>query len=247
MRPHIFIATPCFGGLVTQGYMQSVVGLMAAAPALGLDLSLAMLGQDALITRARNTLVGQFLHHKTATHLLFVDSDISFKPEDVLRLVQAGKPVVAGMYPLKSFYWDRAFRERLEAGETIETAGLHYVGSPTNPRRHDGDLVSADFAGTGFMLIQRHALERMTSAYPETQYRVVDAYRSGPAEPVANHALFDCQIDVESGCYRSEDFVFCARWRQLGGEIWLDAGIRLTHTGPSDFTGAPLSRFSPTP
>ncbi|MCQ8277798.1 hypothetical protein NFI95_04985 [Acetobacteraceae bacterium KSS8] len=243
MRPHIFIATPCFGGLVTQGYMQSVVGLIAAAPTLELDLSLAMLGQDALITRARNTLVGQFLHQTTATHLLFVDSDISFQPIDVVRLVEAAKPLVAGIYPLKSYYWDRAFHDRARAGEPIETAGLHYVGTPAEPRRSQGDLVAADFAGTGFMLIQRMMLERMISAYPETRYSAIDAYRTGSPHAATNHALFDCQIEPETGSYRSEDFVFCSRWRKIGGEVWLDTGVELTHTGPSDFKGTPRSRY----
>ncbi len=56
-RPHVFIATPCYGGLVTQGYMQSVIALMTQAAPHGVDLSLGMLGHDALITRSRNTLL----------------------------------------------------------------------------------------------------------------------------------------------------------------------------------------------
>ena len=68
MQPHIFIATPCYGGVVTQGYMQSVCALMAAAPGAGVGLTLALLGQDALITRCRNTLTSHFLATPQATH-----------------------------------------------------------------------------------------------------------------------------------------------------------------------------------
>ena len=76
-RPHIFLATPCFGGMVSTGYMQSVLGLVQAAGVAGFDLSLALLGHDALITRCRNTLLGAFMDG-VASHLLFVDSDIAF-------------------------------------------------------------------------------------------------------------------------------------------------------------------------
>lgn len=244
MRPHIFIATPCFGGMVTQGYMQSVVALMAAAGAQGVDLTLAMLGQDALITRCRNTLVGQFLSHDTATHILFVDADIGFQPDNLFRLLKARKAIAAGTYPLKAYYWDQAFHQRHTGGEPIDTAGLHYVGSLAEPPLMEGDFARADFAGTGFMLIERATIERMIESYPETRYTAIDAYPTGPVGPVVNHALFDCFIEPETGTYRSEDFAFCGRWRQIGGEIWLDTVGALTHTGSSDFRGAPANRGS---
>ncbi len=246
MRPHLFIATPCYGGLVTQGYMQSVCGLMAAAPNAGIDLTLALLGQDALITRCRNTLVSHFLAHPLATHILFIDADISFSAENVFRLLRADKPVAAGIYPLKCYYWDDACHARLEAGEALQSAGLHYVGrleaEPDLVR--DGDLATAAFAGTGFMLITRDTIERLIAAHPETSYRSIDAYPSvGPAAAAA-HALFDCMIDPETRTYISEDFTFCKRWQQTGGKIWLDTVAPLTHSGPSDFHGVPGRRFT---
>ncbi|WP_419729516.1 hypothetical protein [Lichenicola sp.] len=247
MRPHIFLATPCYGGVVGQGYMQSVCALMAAAPSAGLDLTLALLGQDALITRCRNTLVGHFVAHPLATHLLFVDADISFEPEQVFRLLRAGKPIAAGVYPLKAYHWDRASRERVAGGEAAETAGLHYVGELEAAGRveWEGDFATATFAGTGFMLIERATLAALAAAHPETRYRHIHAYSAGGQAPWDNHALFDCLIDAETGVYMSEDFTFCHRWRRLGGRVWLDTGGRLTHTGPSDYHGAPADRLQP--
>lgn len=246
MQPHIFLATPCYGGVVTQGYMQSVCALMAAAPSAGLDLTLALLGQDALITRCRNTLVSHFTAHPQATHILFVDADISFEPEHVLRLLRAQKPVVAGIYPLKAYYWDAARQVRVASGEPLETAGLHYVGKPDAADRivRDGDFATAAFAGTGFMLIERETIERLAAAHPETRYRSIDAYRSDDQAMPEAFALFDCMIDPETGIYMSEDFTFCRRWQRLGGHVWLDTRAELVHSGPSDFHGAPGRRFS---
>lgn len=247
MRPHIFLATPCYGGVVGQSYMQSVCALMAAAGAAGLDLTLALLGQDALITRCRNTLVGHFIAQPTATHILFVDADISFEPEQVFRLLRAAKPIAAGIYPLKTYHWDRACRERVASGEDTESAGLHYVGepAPADTIIRDGDFATAISAGTGFMLIERATIQELSAAHPETRYRSTHAYSSTTSAGIDNHALFDCLIDPVTGIYMSEDFTFCHRWRQLGGTIWLDTGSRLTHTGPSDFRGMPERRFSP--
>lgn len=247
MRPHIFIATPCYGGVVTQNYMQSIIALMTNSSMRGIGMTLALLGQDALITRSRNTLVSHFTAHPEATHLLFVDADISFAPDAVFMLLDAQKSLIAGIYPLKAYYWDRAFRERNASGEAIETAGLHYVGRPSSDATllRDGEIVTADFAGTGFMLIERATIERMIEAYPETAYRTTDAYDAASNAPGLAYALFDCMIDPETSTYRSEDFTFCKRWQRIGGQVWLHTGARLTHNGASDFIGNPAARFGP--
>ena len=65
---------------------------------------------DALITRARANLVTLFLDDPTATHLLFVDADIGFAPDQVFRLIESGADVVAGVYPIKRVNWDKARR-----------------------------------------------------------------------------------------------------------------------------------------
>lgn len=246
VHPHIFLATPCFGGVVTQGYMQSVCSLMAAAPSAGIELTLALLGQDALITRSRNTLVSHFMAHPGATHILFIDADILFEPKNVFRLLDFGKPMVAGIYPLKAYYWDSQCRDRMASGEALETAGLHYVGQlmPTDRLVREQDFATASFAGTGFMLIERQAIEHLAAAYPETRYRRIDAYRSTEGKDPDAFALFDCAIDSETGTYMSEDFTFCRRWREQGGDIWLDTAAQLTHHGSSDFRGDPAARFS---
>jgi hypothetical protein len=246
ITPHLFLATPCFGGLVTQGYMESVIALMQEAPSAGFDLSLALLGHDAMISRSRNTLVGHFLRHTVATHLLFIDADIAFAPESVTRLVRAEKDLVAGMYPIKALHWDEAARARSARGEAEETAPLLYVGEPCRgaAARREGDFITADFAGTGFMLIHRPVIERMIAAYPETRYGAAHVFSTGLSATNFNHALFDGMIDPETNMYLSEDYTFCRRWRQLGGSLWLDTRSRLTHTGAHDFRGNPGMRYA---
>ena len=236
----VMLATPCYGGLVTQLYMQSVLALSTEASRIGLPLRLALLGQDALITRSRNTLVARFLR-SDATHLLFVDADIAFEAPDVIRLLSHRKEVVGAPYPVRQHVWDSGTMGLVHAGEPVSCAALRYVGEPCGDAGADG-LLPARYAGTGFLLIARTAIERLVTAYPETRCRHNHVASGG--EPEEAWALFDCLIDRETGDYLSEDFAFCARWRATGGELWLDPAVRLTHAGMSEFRGRPDLRWA---
>jgi hypothetical protein len=117
-QPLIVVATPCFGGVVTQNYMLSVIRLMNYARSAGFGVSLSMVGYDALISRARSTLVAAFLDDPVATHLLFVDADISFAPQQVERLLRCDKDFAGALYPLKSIDWDLIPQRCVEGGRT---------------------------------------------------------------------------------------------------------------------------------
>ena len=243
----ITLATPCFGGLVTQLYMRSVMELVAVARSVGFQVAVELLGHDSLITRSRNTLVGRFLQDPDATHLLFVDADIGFEPDQLARMLQFGQDVVAGIYPLKLTEWGDGGLQRALAGEPLETAGLRYVGTACTGaefQERDG-FVTGQYAGTGFMLIRREALQRMVTAYPELRYDATPGY-SGASGESFHHALFDCVIDPATQRYLGEDYAFCQRWRAIGGAVWLDTRSTLTHVGSTEFVGRPAFRsFGP--
>lgn len=246
-RPMVFIATPCFGGLVSQHYMLSVVGLMHHASQVGYDATLALLGHDALITRGRNTLIAQFLAVPQASHILFIDADIRFDAEQVTAMLQFNQDVVAGIYPLKVIKWDERSLGRAQAGEALETAPLEYVGSLCDGEELErrGRFSTGIWCGGGFMLIKRSAILRMIEAYPESRYKKVHALGNASAEE--NYLLFDCMIDKQTGVYISEDFGFCQKWRDIGGKVWLDTEGQLTHVGLYNFIGDPQLRFNKTP
>src|SRR5271170_8315092 len=141
-QPMILVATPRFGGMVSQTYMLSVIRLMSYAKSAEFDVSLTMLGSDALISRARSTLVAAFLDNPAATHLLFVDADISFEPQQVERLLRFDKEFTGALYPLKSMDWDLIPQRCVERGENIQQAALSFVGTfcPAAERKQEGDF-----------------------------------------------------------------------------------------------------------
>src|SRR5712672_4231772 len=124
---HLMVATPCFGGQVSSIYAGSVFHLQRAARSRpNMDLTVLMRDGDALITRARANLVTQFLDNLAATHLLFVDADIGFTPDQVFRLIESGADVVAGAYPIKRVNWDKARRAIETKRPNVPSAALDY-------------------------------------------------------------------------------------------------------------------------
>lgn len=238
----IFVGTPCFGGLVTTGYMTSIIKLMQYSETQGFSVSLNLLGRDSLITRSRNTLVSQFLRAEEATHFMFIDADLAFEPELVHRMLVFDEDVVGGMYPVKALRWDHPapIRER----ESPETATLQYVGKfcEGNELERRGPFVTGVYCASGFMMMKRRVVERLIEAYPDTAYVSDHVYVANRADGQF-HALFECTIDPVTKEYLSEDFGFCRLWRALGGKIWLDVEGALVHTGPHDFAGDPARRF----
>jgi hypothetical protein len=224
--------------------MESIIQLMAYASGQDFATTLAMNGGDSLITRSRNKLVSVFLDMPQATHLMFVDADIGFNPQDVHRMLKFDQDVVAGMYPVKNIDWAK-LRQNFKpdvSDEKLKEAGLNFVGLPcTGAEREERDgFVTGTYAGTGFKLIKRKVFERMITAYPETKYMIAQTFPRNATPSQNQYALFDCIIDpVGGGTYLSEDFAFCQRWRKIGGKIWLDTQSRLSHVGAYKYEGAP--------
>jgi hypothetical protein len=239
-KTKLVVATPCFGGQVASIYCASLFKLRGALRAYpDIELKLEMQQNDALITRARANLVAAFLDDPAATHLLFIDADIGFEPEQVLRLLASEAEVCAAIYPIKRLDWDK-IRETVATGRPEPAAAsLHYVLDVEDPRRiaTRGEFARVRAAGTGFLMIRRAVLEKMCERYQSLRFSGDHNYRDALAGSQNRVALFECMIDPRSKVYLSEDFSFCRRWTDMGGEIWADLKSRLNHVGPTTYQG----------
>jgi hypothetical protein len=241
---NLAVATPCFGGQISVLYAASLFKLQSLVRTYSsFNLKLLFKDGDALITRARASLVSRFLDDPAATHLLFIDADIGFEPEQVLRLIECGADMCAAVYPIKRIDWDKV-KSTIEADRpNPAAAALKYVFEVDDPNAvtASAGFVKVRYAGTGFLMIRREALERMCARYPELRYKrdhSIDAASSSDNR----FALFECMI-AEDGTYLSEDFAFCKRWIDMGGEIWADLNSKLQHVGPMTFHGDLSSQF----
>ena len=246
---HIFIATPCYGGQIGEPYFRSMMRLAILCNKYDIQFTVSTLANESLITRGRNTLVSFFMEHPDATHLFFIDADIEFDPNDLLRMVAYDRPITVGAYPKKAINWqsiiEAARRNEEETSETIEGHSSNYVvnfefvtdedGNPQNQIQIRDNLIKLKDAGTGFMCIQRDVIQKMFDAHPELKY-ANDINVDAKFEKHM-YALFDTMIDPESRRYLSEDYTFCRLWQQMGGEVFLDPRTGLNHVGHYTFRG----------
>lgn len=237
--PSIFLATPCYGGLAHIHFMRSVLELQAACAERGIGLHVELGGGDALITRARAAMADKFLK-SSATHLLFVDANIGFQPGQVFRLLDADRDLVGGVYPLKSIDWTKVRQAVADGKRDLMAASVGYVvrfiPSPDHSVEVDDDgFGPVAYVGTGFMMIRRGVIERVAAAHPELRARLGDLAGGGATEAAM---IFETLIEPETGEHLSEDYAFCRRWRDLGGEVFADFQTRLIHVGHAAYAGS---------
>lgn len=248
-QKHIFIATPCYGGQIGEPYFRSMMRFAILCNKYNIQYTISTLANESLVTRGRNTLNSFFMENKAATHLFFIDADIEFNPEDILRMVAYDKDIVVGAYPKKALNWtsiiNAARADESETEETIEGHSSNYVvnfdflkdenGNHTPQVQIEDNLVKLKDAGTGFMCIKKEVIQKMFDKHPEMKY-VNDINVDQKFEPFM-YALFDTIIDPDSRRYLSEDYMFCRTWQNMGGTVYLDPRTALNHVGHYTFRG----------
>jgi hypothetical protein len=234
----LLIATPCYGGLVTDYYLMSVLGLTRLLDARAIPYDFRTIS-NSLVTLSRNTFASDVLHDPSFSHLMFIDADLGFAPDAVLRYLAFDKDVVCGVYPLKRF--DAAALRGSTAATDAVAEAASYLYSSTVSFREDNQpelgFLRAEYGATGFMLIKRRVLEMMAEAYPKLRYRSDHSVAIGESSHDARvrYALFDTMISDERSL--PEDYSFCKRWEAIGGAIWVDLESRFSHVGTHVFRG----------
>ena len=245
----IFIATPMYGGICGGQYCKSTADLSAMAAQYGMDVRFFYLFNESLITRARNYLVDEFLR-SDCTHLMFIDSDIGFDPNDVIALSviakeNTDKDIVCGPYPKKCIAWEKIKRAVDKGFADKDPSNLEkYVGDFVfNPKGNTTSIpldepVEVLEGGTGFMMIRREALEKFGKAYPQYYYKpdhVRTEHFDGSREILM---AFQAEVDPVSKRYLSEDYWFCQKAQEIGLKTWLCPWMKLQHTGSYVFGGS---------
>lgn len=213
----IFIGLPAYDFKVSLKLAVSLARFAQAAPKHGIDINIGSICGCSVVSRARNLLVQDFIE-SDADYLMFIDSDINFEPDDILRLMawaqDTKKGIVAGVPRVRDV--NKTYIADLDHDENGDLT-MNGMG-----------LVRATRVATAFMLIRRDVIISMIAAHPEWKY--FDK-RCGKTVP----ALFDFKLTEEG--YMGEDFLFCDRARELGFEVWVDPTIALGHMGVQEYTG----------
>jgi hypothetical protein len=254
-KPYLCILTPCYGSVCYVNYVRCLMHTCNLLESLNIKVCVEFCKNDSLVSRARNNLIAKAMSNQDVTHILFIDSDITWDAMDVVKLIISDKGLVGGSYPLKRYFWnniidnpetsikkmiDRKNNSQLKdmisneqmVQYNLVNYNLNYLDSYLTI---DNNLTKVKHIATGFMMIKRNTITQMSKAYPQTKYTDDVGFLIGSENDYA-YALFDC--GVEEGHYFSEDWLFCHRWMKMGGNIYLDVSINLTHTGLEDFKGS---------
>lgn len=249
----LFVATPMYGGQCGGMYTRSICDLTALCVKYGIEVRSYFLFNESLITRARNYCVDEFLR-SDAEHMLFIDSDIGFNPQDVIAMMALQTPeseydVMAGPYPKKCITWEK-IKQAVDAGVADEDPNRleDFVGDFVfNPAVDENDPSTKSIrldepaqvleTGTGFMMIRRATFDKYKAAYPQYSYKP-DHIRTEAFDGSREiHAYFDCIIDPKTKRYLSEDYMFCQNVRNMGSKVWMCPWMHLQHTGAYVFAG----------
>lgn len=208
---YIAISVPCYRGVVPIEWAIAFAATQDLLREYGVQSYLQTRAGSGLVHAVRNDLVHAALIRPRVTHVLFVDDDVVWEPDHVLRLAAWGQkhPFVCGVYPTKT-------EEDNFPVDLVRFPDGRLVMS-------EEGLLRASVVPGGFMLLRRDLFDRMT---PEV---AVSVPARGDLKGQSVRGYFDFMQCGEAAL--GEDVSFCKRWTDVGGEIWIDTGINLKHFG----------------
>jgi hypothetical protein len=212
--------------------MMSMMKLVTFAQNHGLNITIYPIVFDSLINRARNAAVAHFLADPSNTHLLFIDADIEFDPQDVIALLQANKQVVGAGYPQKWLDLSKYNHQSPSPLEVCTKTSVHL-------KKMDevAEIMEASYITTGFLMIKREVFEKLIQSYPERKYENdIDGYHSQIAKDFF-YDFFTICIHPKTKRLESEDYGFSRLWTEIGGSIHVVTNVTLKHHGWFGYQG----------
>lgn len=224
----VAICTPCFNGQCSVNFTMSLMQSFDLLRRNYIDCRFITISNRFTLP-ARNTLVKAFLEkEKDMTHLLFIDADISWEPEDLLNMlkkVQSDEEkykVTCALYPNKNYLWKQGVKDP-EDITTIDVTKIlqcayHNLPEELSITDETTKLYTAKHCGTGFMLIKKDvfkSIEDMCETYIEDEENFTEYFT----------------VKIVEKEYLTEDYYFCHMCGEKDIKIWVDPEVILTHEG----------------
>ena len=203
----VMIAAPSHDGRLSVWHAAALSETAKLGVALDINVVAIYMSFDSLVQRARNDIVAMALQHDF-DDLVFIDTDQDWQPEDFFQLLEHDVDVVGAPVRKK---------------QDVESYNVKLLGDYAV---NENGLVEVDGVGTGFLRIRKAALEKVWAV--SEVYR--EAHKTHESRMVFDVKLIDGEI-------WAEDIVFCKKWRDLGGTVWIDPAIDSGHSGEKRWTG----------
>lgn len=205
----ICLAIPSYGGMTPVAAFALAASMRALTEAQ-IPHDLIILAGNCHVDDARNALVREFLKGDSE-YLMFIDSDLSWAPGDLVKMAKSKRDVIGGIYPHK--------KDEL-------SFPIRHLPKDLLIAESDGAL-EVDAVPGGFLRISRNALERLA--------KLSKAFKEHVDDTELTPKIFERRI-IGTTQY-SSDYVFCHKWRELGESVYIDPEIHFTHCGEKEWTG----------
>ena len=216
IKPSVMIAMPCYDS-VKVSTMMSVIKLVQQLGKSGVAVGINTI-KSPLIHQARNYLTSVFLTTEY-THLLFIDSDVEFEPEAVIRMLIAKKDVICTPYRVKS----SDVKKKIYTVEIKKAAPLE-----------TGDIIEIIGGPTGIMLIHRDVFKKIIEKFPELKIKNSVFPKEGPDHQYY-YNFFDFKF--EDGYSVGEDVSFCHLVGKAGFKLYANTASPTKHHGSYAWSG----------
>tara|TARA_R100000231_G_scaffold33800_1_gene29676 strand:+ start:3179 stop:4423 length:1245 start_codon:yes stop_codon:yes gene_type:complete len=220
----LYIATPFNSESVNCQYMESMISTHNKLNQAGIPVINQWLYNTSLITKARNTCISNWMNKTDLEYFMFIDSDMSWKSDYVLKLMNYDKIFVAGTYSKKHLNWYEIQKNFINgvsetSKDLIEKTSEYTCYEKKDCTIKDG-LLEVNRVGTGFMMFKRSLIYKLEEKYPELIYYEHKEKQWG---------FFQC--DIKDKEHLSEDYAFCERVKSVGEKILIDPDLDLVHHG----------------
>jgi hypothetical protein len=240
----IFVATPVHSECSIH-YTQALLKFQKLCMINNIMVSFSLL-KSSLVTQGRNLCVANFLKDPAnPTHLLFIDSDIDFKFDTIMKMLKFDREVIATPYPMKHIHWDQIW-DRVQKGkikniDELKRAGHAFPIKLDNQKGKEipvvDGVIEVSHAPTGCMLIKKQVFDKMIKAYPNDKIEQATIVNGLAVIDEYNYNFFDTIHDPETKKYYGEDFGFCKKWTAIGGKCYCYVSDDITHVGEYAYNG----------
>lgn len=230
----IFIATPMYGGIAKNNYTISLQNLIIKLSQAGHSVSTTTVGNESLITRARNTLAHKFLKSDFDA-LLFIDADHGWNADDIIKMVESGKDFIGAIYPMKGINWENVALAARIGKENLESySGFFAINLLSEDQQFNiNEPFKVKDIGTGMLFLTRKVFDELKPHCKHYKNNNVGNTGIDFGETIVEYFTTMIEDDI----LLSEDYALCRMWQKIGGEVWSAPWVRITHSGDYNFAG----------
>ena len=225
-KPKVYIATPCYDMM----RVETCVALLDTFSALGgsgVECKFKSV-KSSLVTHGRNLLTAGFLN-SGFDYMLFVDADVEFEPEAIMRMLVPKKDIIVTPYRVKEDKMKYAVRFK----------------EPDDIKIEPFDLVEIEEGPAGLMLIHKRVFELLMGKHPElkiefdkpTQEKMNKEIGAEDAIDKYMYNFWDTTFSLKTGKWKGEDLSFCSLAREAGIKIYANLDSWTTHHGSRGWKG----------